>query len=147
MISGVKLKKKDINELTYKAETDSQTLKINLWLPKGKGGGRRDKIVVWDSHIYTQAQLLQSCPALCNPLDCSSPASSVCGTFQVRILEWAATSYSRGSSQLRDQTRLSCISGKFLLAEPKKPLYIHTATYKIINKDYCIAQGTLLNIL
>ena len=30
MISGVKLKKKDINELTYKAETDSQTLKINL---------------------------------------------------------------------------------------------------------------------
>ena len=30
MISGVKFKKKDINELTYKAETDSQTLKIKL---------------------------------------------------------------------------------------------------------------------
>ena len=30
--------KNDTNELTYKAETDSQTQKTNLWLPKGKGG-------------------------------------------------------------------------------------------------------------
>ena len=32
-------KKKDINELIYKTETDSHTEKINLWLPKGKGWG------------------------------------------------------------------------------------------------------------
>ena len=32
------LKKNDINKLTYKTETDSQTQKINLWLPKRKGG-------------------------------------------------------------------------------------------------------------
>ena len=32
------LKKKGTNELIYKAETDSQTLEANLWLPKGKGG-------------------------------------------------------------------------------------------------------------
>ena len=31
--------KKDINGLIYKTETDSQTQKTNLWLPKGKGGG------------------------------------------------------------------------------------------------------------
>ena len=30
--------KYDINKLTYKTETDSQTLKTNLWLPNGKGG-------------------------------------------------------------------------------------------------------------
>ena len=29
----------DTNELIYKTETDSQTLKTNLWLPKGKGWG------------------------------------------------------------------------------------------------------------
>ena len=29
--------KNDMNELIYKAERDSQTAKINLWLPKGKG--------------------------------------------------------------------------------------------------------------
>ena len=32
-------KKKDTNELIYKTETDLQTSKTNLWLPKGKGGG------------------------------------------------------------------------------------------------------------
>ena len=32
------------NESIYKTETDSQTYKTNLWLPKGKGGGERDKL-------------------------------------------------------------------------------------------------------
>ena len=32
----------------------------------------------------------QSCPTLCNPLDCSPPGSSVHGIFQARILEWVA---------------------------------------------------------
>ena len=35
------------SEFTYKTETDSQTQKTNLWLPKGKGAGR-DKLEVWD---------------------------------------------------------------------------------------------------
>ena len=39
----------------------------------------------------------QSCP-LCDPVDCSLPGSSVHGTLQVRILEWAARPSSRGSS-------------------------------------------------
>ena len=38
----------------------------------------------------------QSCPALCNPMDCSLPGSSAHGIFQARILEWAAISSSRG---------------------------------------------------
>ena len=36
------------------------------------------------------AQLLQSCPALCSPMDCSLPGSSVHGILQARILEWVA---------------------------------------------------------
>ena len=43
----------------------------------------------------------QSCPTLCNPVDCSPPGSSVYGIFQARILEWVATPSSRGSSQPR----------------------------------------------
>ena len=39
--------KNDTNELIYKTETDSQTWKTNLWLPKGKGM-RRDKLGIWD---------------------------------------------------------------------------------------------------
>ena len=55
----------------------------------------------------------QSCPALCNHVDCSLPGSSVHGVLQARILEWVAFPFSRGSSQHRDQTQVSCIAGRF----------------------------------
>ena len=48
----------------------------------------------------------QSCLTLCNPVDCSSPGSSVHGISQARILERAAISYPRESSQSRDGTHL-----------------------------------------
>ena len=41
-------------------------------------------------------EVAQSCPTLCNPMDCSLPGSSVHGIFQARILEWVAISFSRG---------------------------------------------------
>ena len=43
-------------------------------------------------------------------MDYSSPGSSVHGIFQARILEWIAISYSKGSSQPRDPSHVSCIS-------------------------------------
>ena len=55
----------------------------------------------------------QSCLALCNPMDCSLPGSSVNGILQARILEWVATSSSRGSSWPRDRTPVSYITGRF----------------------------------
>ena len=42
-------------------------------------------------------------------MDCSPPGSSIHGIFQERILEWVATSFSRGSSQPRDQTHVSSV--------------------------------------
>ena len=56
------------------------------------------------------AKSLQSCPTLCNPMDRSPSGSSVPGIFQARILEWVAVPSSRGSSRLRDRTRISYIS-------------------------------------
>ena len=47
----------------------------------------------------------QLCPTLCDPMDCSLPGSSLSmGILQARILECVAISFSRGSSQPRDQT-------------------------------------------
>ena len=83
---------------------------------------------------YTRmcAQPLQSCPALCDPMDCSPPGSSVPGILQARILEWVAMPSSRGSSQPRDQTHvsfISCIaSGFFSLLKPTVP-YTFTLVY------------------
>ena len=56
-------------------------------------------------------KVLQSCTTLCNPMDCSLPGSSVHQILQARILEWAAISSSRGSSQPRAQTHISYVSG------------------------------------
>ena len=39
------------NVLIYETETDSQTQKTNLWLPKEKGGQNRDKLGLWDQKI------------------------------------------------------------------------------------------------
>ena len=45
-----------------------------------------------------KGKVAQSCPTLCDPMDCSLPGFSVHGIFQVRVLEWVAISFSRGSS-------------------------------------------------
>ena len=54
------------------------------------------------------------CPALCDPLNCSPPGSSVHGIVQARILERAAVSFSGGSSRPRDRTQVSCIGRQVL---------------------------------
>ena len=53
---------------------------------------------------------LQLCPALCDPVDCSAPGSSVHGILQERILERVAMPTSGGSSRPRDGTHISRIS-------------------------------------
>ena len=60
-----------------------------------------------------RAKLLQSCPTLCDPMDCSPPGSSVHGIIQTRKLAWVAMPSSRGSSQPRDRTQVSRITGRF----------------------------------
>ena len=50
------------------------------------------------------SEVVQSCPTLCDPVDCSPPGSSVHGILQARVLEWVAMPPSRGSSWPRDWT-------------------------------------------
>ena len=69
----------------------------------------------------------QSSPALCDPMDCSLPGSSVQGILQARILVWVAMPWISESSQPRDQTRVSCPADKFFTTEPPGkfiPLYL-----------------------
>ena len=55
-----------------------------------------------------KVKVAQSCPTLCDPMD-----YAVHGILQARILEWVNVPFSRGSSQPRDQTQVSCIAGGF----------------------------------
>ena len=63
-----------------------------------------EKMKVW---------ITQSPPTLCNPKNYSLPGTSVPGILQARILEWVAIPFSRGSSQPRGRTQVSCIAGRF----------------------------------
>ena len=58
-------------------------------------------------------RFLKSCPTLCDPIDCSSPGSSVHGILQARKVEWVAIPFSKRSSQSRNQTQVSCTVGRF----------------------------------
>ena len=123
---------------------------------------------MWKIHLYTGCAVLcsvaQTCVTLRNPMDCSSPGSSVHGDspgrntgvgrhpllqgifptqgldpgfqhyWQIlyclshqgnpKILEWVAYPFSRGSSQLRNWTRVSCMQVDSLTAElPGKSQY------------------------
>ena len=92
------------NELMYKPETELQMLKNKLMVTKEEMWGEgQDKLGAGDEHTHT-CSVTQSCPALCDPVDCSSPGSSVHGILQARILQWVAIPFSRGSSQPRDGT-------------------------------------------
>ena len=55
----------------------------------------------------------ESSPTLFDPMDYSLPGSSDHGILQARILQWVAIPSSRGSSQPRDQTQVSCTAGRF----------------------------------
>ena len=80
--------------------------------------------------VCVHAKSLQSCPTLCDPVDCSLPGFPVHGILQARILEWAAVPSSRGSSPPRDQTQVSsacCTSGQILYhGAPKEAQMVRT---------------------
>ena len=74
--------------------------------------------------LCLRAKTLQFYLTLCNPMGCSLPGPSIHGILLARILEWVAICFSRGSSQPRDQTRISCIGRQILY---------HWATRKALN--------------
>ena len=71
------------------------------------GSSVKTRIYISD---FVHAKLLQSCLTLCDPVDCSSPGSSVHGNLQARILKWLAVPSSRGYSRSRDWTWVSHVS-------------------------------------
>ena len=58
--------------------------------------------------VKVKVKVAQSCPTLCDPMD-----YTVHGILQVRVLEWEAIPFSKGSSQPRDGPQVSCTAGGF----------------------------------
>ena len=64
------------------------------------------------------SEITQSCPTLCNTMDCSLSGSSVHGIFQARVLEWIAISFSKGSSNPGIKPRFPALRADTLPSEP-----------------------------
>ena len=64
------------------------------------------------SRVWVIFQVALLCPTLWDPMDCSPPGSSVPEILWARILEWVVVPFSRGFSQLRDQTQVSHVTSR-----------------------------------
>ena len=108
-------------------------LKVSWW-DSTSYAERTDVGVMVHFTLKSESEVAQSCPTLCDPIDCSLPGSSVHGIFQAVVLEWIAISFSRGSSQPRAWTRVSgIVDRRFNVWATRKSLYtcrIVTSTSK-----------------
>ena len=89
----------------------------------------------------------QSCLTRSDPMDCSLPCSSVHEIFQARVLEWVAISFSRGSSQPRDRTRVSRIVDRHFTVWATREVLVNLILVWKILKKYLIPNTGLKNKL
>ena len=71
---------------------------LRPWVSPGKNTGVGCHFLLQCMKVKSESEVAQSCPTLCDPMDCSLPGSSVHVIFQARVLEWVAIAFSINSS-------------------------------------------------
>ena len=71
---------------------------LHPWDSPGKNTGVGCHFLLQCMKMKSESEVVQSCPTLSNPMDCSLPGSSVHGIFQARVLEWGAIAFSKPQS-------------------------------------------------
>ena len=64
------------------------------WDSPGKNTGVSCHFLLQCMKVKSESEVAQSCPTLCDPMNCSPPGSSAHGIFQARVLEWGAIAFS-----------------------------------------------------
>ena len=127
-------------------------MSVNRWMNK-------QNVVYTHTHTHThntQWSIMPCCAlslshvwlfATPRPVACQAPLSM--GIFQARILEWVAFPFSRGSSQPRDRTQVSCIAGRFFTswATRKAPMEHYAAIQRSKILIHTITWMNLKNML
>ena len=81
--------------------------------------------------LFPGVSVAQSCPAVCDPMDCSLPGSSIHGIFQARVVEWVAMPFSRGASHPSDRWNLGLLHHRqtlYHLSYRGRPIVLQNAT-------------------
>ena len=88
------------------------------WDSPGKNPGVGCHSLLQCMKVKRQSEVAQSCPTLCNPMECSLPGSSIHGIFQARVLEWVAIAFSMRvprTARRSNQSILKEINPEYLL--------------------------------
>ena len=92
-----------------------------------------EEIILINPLLCTGVLVTQSCPTLCDPMECSPQGSSVCGFLQARILEWVAIPFSRGCLQPGNQTQVACTASRFFyLRQQRSPVLVTALSAKLM---------------
>ena len=100
------------------------------WDSPGKNIGVGCHFLLQCMKVKSESEVTQSCPTLCDPMDCSLPGSSIHRIFQARVLEWGAIAFSV----------LHCRQILYRWAT-REVQHIHTTVCKINNKDLLHSTG------
>ena len=120
--------------------SSSSSYTKDVWYPK--------HMIRCSTSLKSESEVTPSCPTLCDHVDCSLLGSSVHGILQARILEWTAISFSRGSSQPRDQTWVSHIAGRpsTLWSHQGSPVMTKISRFdKVTHWQKCGAMTTFIH--
>jgi len=79
------------------------------WDSPGKNTGVGCHFLLQCMKVKSESEVAQSCPTLCDPMDCRLPGSSIHGNFQARVLEWGAIAFSVLDSTIQQSESAICI--------------------------------------
>ena len=82
---------------------------LRPWDSPGKNTGAGCHFLLQCMKVKTESEVVQSCPTLSDPMDCSLPGSSIPGILQARTLEWVAISFSNAWKWKLKVKSLSCV--------------------------------------
>ena len=109
---------------------------------------RKQLYMIGYSLSRIRAKLLESCPALCDPMDCSLPGSSIHGILQSRILEYVAMPSSRGSFQPRTTYLLKWAKSRILITTNGGKMWnknFHSLLVKMQNDTAALEESLLIS--
>ena len=98
------------------------------WDSPGKNTGVGCHFLLQCMKVKSESEVMQSCPTLCDPMDCSLPGSSIHGIFQARVLEWGAIAF---SIQSNNKKTIQFLKGRKILRDfTEVALKWHKSTWK-----------------